>query len=61
MKRKGENAVKKVAGSEKVSQITDKLEEKDFQLSDKEKDLMRSLFSWSKQSEETNWVLGQPV
>lgn len=60
MNTKGKKAVNKT-NDEKVSKITETLEEKDFQLSDKEKELIRSLFSWSKQSEETNWVLGQPV
>jgi hypothetical protein len=60
MNTKGKKEVKKTNG-EKASKITKTLEEKDFQLSDKEKELISSLFSWSRQSEETNWVLGQPV
>ena len=45
----------------KTSQVTGSLYEGDFQLSDREKELIQSLFSWSKRSSETNWILGQPI
>jgi hypothetical protein len=61
MKRKGIENKQSEAKQAKSPQITGNLQEKDLQLDDREKDLIQGLFSWSKQSRETNWVLGQPV
>lgn len=33
----------------------------DFSLSDREKQLLKDLIDWEKQSSKTHWILGQPV
>lgn len=60
MKEKGEILTAKET-RENAPKITGTAQKKVFQLDEKDSELMKSLFSWSKLSEETNWVLGQPI
>lgn len=43
------------------SQISSEPSKEDFELSDREKELIQDLFSWSRQSKDRKWVLGEPV
>ena len=58
--KKGQ-ALNASAGNHEPNEITIQFDEKDFQLNDREKELIHNLFDWCEQSKKTNWVLGQPL
>jgi len=52
---------KKVTGESLPSGITQQPSKEDFRLGEREQDLLKELFKWQERSENTHWVLGQPL